>query len=146
MNKFTLLQKLRNKIRVASDVKLSIAKGTKFVNCDIRIKGKDCSLIVQEGTVIRSTKIEILGDGSHIVIGKDCVIGHGSYLSAKEGRKLVIGANCMFSRNVKIMTSDGHPIIQEDKIIITSPTNKLNYSIIMNGKNRCKKINSKRVV
>jgi len=35
MNNFTLLQKLYNKIRISSGVRLSIAKGAKLVNCDI---------------------------------------------------------------------------------------------------------------
>ena len=41
------------------------------------------------------------------------MIGKGSYLSAKEAKsKLIIGDDCGLSRNVKVMTSDGHPIYQ----------------------------------
>lgn len=117
MKKFTFLQKWRNKIRISSDVELFIAKGVKLVNCDIRIQGKNCQFIVEEGSTIRSTQIEILGDGSSIKIGKDSKIGHNSYISAKEGKQLTIGDECMLSRNVKVMTSDGHPLFQDGKII-----------------------------
>ncbi len=117
MNNFTLMQKWRNKIRVESNVSLYVAPTAKLVNCKIEIKGTNNIFTVEEGSVLRDTHIEILGNNSSIVIGKNCIIGHGCYLSAKESVTLTLGNECMLSRNVKIMTSDGHPIYQNDKCI-----------------------------
>ena len=117
MKKFTLMQKLRNKIRIKGSVEIDISSSAKIANCDISIRGNNNRLVIKEGVTIRYTQIEILGDNCSIEIGKGSIIGHESYLSAKEGRKLLIKDNCMFSRNVKIMTSDGHPIYQDGLII-----------------------------
>jgi len=117
MNRFTLMQKFRNKIRIDSDLDLFIANNAKIVDCDIRVMGKNIQLTIEEGSVLRHTQIEILGDNSAIVIGKNCIVGHGCYFSAKEGKRVTIKDDCMLSRNVKIMTSDGHHIFQEGKLI-----------------------------
>ncbi|MBC8238712.1 MAG: acyltransferase [Helicobacteraceae bacterium] len=117
MKKFSFIQKIRNQIRVEGNLDLTIAKNVKLANCKIRVKGKNNKLTIEEGTVIRYTQLEILGDNSSIYIGKNCIIGHESYLSAKEGRTLIVKDNCSLSRNVKVMTSDGHPIYQNNKII-----------------------------
>ncbi len=46
------------------------------------------------------------------------MIGDNCYLSAKEEHiSLIIKDNCALSRNVKIMTSDGHPIFSNNKRI-----------------------------
>ena len=116
MKKFSFIQKIRNQIRVEGNLDLTIAKNVKLANCKIRVKGNN-KLTIEEGTVIRYTQLEILGDNSSIYIGKNCIIGHESYLSAKEGRALIVKDNCSLSRNVKVMTSDGHPIYQNNKVI-----------------------------
>ncbi|SFV65489.1 transferase, hexapeptide repeat family [hydrothermal vent metagenome] len=117
MHKFTLLQKIRNKIKIKGSVSLNIASTAKLSGCKIEILGKNNILTIEDGVNIRKTHIEIIGENSQIYIGKNCIIGHESYLSAKEGKKLIIKEKCMLSRNVKLMTSDGHPIYQNNKII-----------------------------
>ena len=119
MKKFTLMQKLRNKIRIKGSVEMNISSSAKIANCDISIKGNNNKLVIEDGVTVRHTQIEILGDNCFIEIGKNSIIGHESYLSAKEGKMLLIKDNCMLSRNVKIMTSDGHPIYQ-DKVMINN--------------------------
>ena len=119
MKKFTFMQKIRNKIRIKGSLDLDIAIDVKIANCTIRSKGKNNKLVIEEGTVLRYTQLEIIGDNSTLLIGKNCIVGHGSYLSAKEGKTLNIKDSCSLSRNVKIMTSDGHPIYQDNKIINT---------------------------
>lgn len=115
--KFTFMQKIRNKIRIKGSVDLQISSPAKIANCDIFIKGKNTRLVIEEGVNVRYTQIEILGDNSSIHIGKNSIIGHGCYLSAKEGKKLLIEEECMLSRNIKLMTSDGHYIYQNNEII-----------------------------
>lgn len=117
IKKFNLIQKFRNKIRIKDDLNIEISKSAKIVGCTLSSKGKNNSFIVNDNAVLRNVNIEILGDNCSIYIGKDCMIGDKCYLSAKEGSKLTILDNCMLSRNIKIMTSDGHPIYQNEKRI-----------------------------
>jgi len=112
MKKFTLLQKLRNKIRVKGTLDLDIEKSCKLANCSIYSKGSNNKLVIGKGSVIRYTQLEIIGDNNTIEIGSNCIVGHQSYLSVKEGQCIKIGDNVSLSRNVKVMTSDGHPIYQ----------------------------------
>ena len=87
------------------------------MHCKIEILGSNNTLVIKEGVNIRNTQIEIVGKNSLIHIGKECIVGDGSYLSAKEGKSLIIKEKCMLSRNVKIMTSDGHPVYEDGNII-----------------------------
>jgi len=118
MNKFTLMQRIRNKIRVVKNTQIYLAENAKIVNCRISVKGEKNSLTISDGTRLYGVVIEIIGSNCKIAIGKQCMIGDNSYLSAKENNiSLIVEDNCGFSRNVKIMTSDGHPIFQEKKRI-----------------------------
>ncbi len=117
MKDFSIIQKLRNKIRIEGKHTISIAKSVKLVNCKIEIKGSANSLIIHSGTTLRDVQIEIIGNNSSIEIGKNTIIGENSYLSAKESTRLTIGEESMLSRNVKVMTSDGHPIYQNGIVI-----------------------------
>ncbi len=109
---FSIIQKLRNKIKIKGTLDLKISKNVKIVDCTIYIKGNNNKLYIEDGTVIRKSTIEISGDKCEIFIGKNCMIGDNSYLSVKESTKLTIKEDCGLSRNVKIMTSDGHSIYQ----------------------------------
>ncbi len=118
MNRFSVLQRVRNKIKVERSTTLDIAKNAKIVACCVEIKGENNSLIIADGVYLRDVFIEIIGHNCCITIEKDTIIGHQSYLSAKgESIVLRVGKECMFSRNVKVMTSDGHPLLQNGKVI-----------------------------
>jgi len=121
MNQFTFLQKLRNKIRIkGSNNKVIIddRKSLKLVNTKIYIKGQNNTLHIKRSANIRNTFIEIVGDNCKISIGENCIIGYDCYLSAKEDNTvLIIDDDCMLSRNVKLMTSDGHPIYHKSEVI-----------------------------
>ena len=112
------MQKLRNKIKIENGTDLQIAKSAKIAASHIEIYGHGNSLRIAEEVKLRDVHIEIVGDNCSITIEKGCVIGHQSYLSAKEdGIELFVGEGCMFSRNVKVMTSDGHPLFCDNKQI-----------------------------
>jgi len=116
MKNFSFLQRFRNKIRVDKSTILSIAKSSKIVDCSITIKGKNNHLIVADLARLRGATLEIIGNDCFISIGENSMVGDNCYLSAKEEKsRLVIGADCGLSRNVKIMTSDGHPIYQNNQ-------------------------------
>lgn len=121
MSPFTLMQKLRNKIRIkgsGNTILIDNKHSLKLVNTKIHIEGKNNTLHIKNNANIRNSFIEIVGDNCYISIGENCIIGDDCYLSAKETNiKLNIGDNCMLSRNAKLMTSDGHPIYHENKII-----------------------------
>lgn len=121
MNQLTFLQKIRNKIRIyGTDNKIFLDKKNKIKisKTKIVIKGSNNTLHIKSGVKINGSFIEIVGNNCQITIGKNSIIGDGCYLSAKdENIHLIIGDECMLSRNAKLMTSDGHPIYQNGKII-----------------------------
>lgn len=118
MGGFTFVHKLRNKIRVDKRTDLRVAKNAKIVNCSIVVRGSGNKIVIADKAILRNTILEIMGDDCTIRIGKDCMIGDQCYLSAKEkGINLVVEKDCGLSRNVKVMTSDGHPIFQNGERI-----------------------------
>lgn len=119
MNQLSFIQKLKNKIKITGkNNKILVQHPIKISNTRIVIKGDNNTLHVKDGAKINGSFLEIVGDDCSIVIGKNSIIGDGCYLSAKEKNiTLTIGDECMLSRNAKLMTSDGHPIYQENKII-----------------------------
>lgn len=115
MNKFSIIQKLRNKIKIDLNTNIFLGSNLKMVGCNIYIKGTGNTLHIDNDSILRNVKIEIIGNNNIIKVGANNMIGDGSYLSAKEKNiKLEIGNNCGFSRNIKVMTSDGHPIFQNN--------------------------------
>lgn len=105
----------RNKVRCQSGNIIEILGQVRIRKCQINIKGTGNKLVLHPGANLKNTIIEIDGNGCELSIGRDCVIGEGCYLSCRERNiRLSIGDYCMFSRNVRIMTSDGHDILQDD--------------------------------
>lgn len=117
MKKFTFIQRLRNKIKVEGTLNIDIGKNVKLVECSIHSSGENNTLVIEDNTVLRNSSLEILGNNCSILIGKDCMIGDNCYISCKEETQIIIQDNCGLSRNVKVMTSDGHPIYQDGKRI-----------------------------
>lgn len=119
MNELTLIQKLRNKIKISGkNNKILVDDTLKISKTKIVIKGSNNTLNIKSGVKINGSFIEIVGNNCQITIGKNSIIGNGCYLSAKdENTHLIIGDECMLSRNAKLMTSDGHPIYQNGNII-----------------------------
>lgn len=119
MNQLTLIQKLKNKIKISEqNNKILVDGAIKISKTKIAIKGSNNTLHIKSGVKINGSFIEIVGNNCQITIGKNSIIGDGCYISAKEENiKLIIGDNCMLSRNAKLMTSDGHPIYQNREII-----------------------------
>jgi len=118
MSNFSFIQKIRNKIRISSSSKIELGNNLKIVGSHITIKGANNSLIIDENSIIRNSSLEIMGENCKIHIKSGCMIGDNSYLVVKESNvNLIIGKECGLSRNVKIMTSDGHPIYQDGKRI-----------------------------
>jgi acetyltransferase-like isoleucine patch superfamily enzyme len=114
MRTISLIQRLRNKIKIHKNNTVVIGEDTGLSGCTIIVKGSSNRLIIGNHSRLRNMTIEIVGNNCTLEIGENCVIGHGCYLSAKEENiQLSIGDDCMFSRNVNILTSDGHPIYQK---------------------------------
>jgi acetyltransferase-like isoleucine patch superfamily enzyme len=112
------MQRFRNKIRVDKNATIEIDKSAKIVRSSITIKGVNNKLIILENAKVLGTTLEIIGDNCTITIGKESMIGDNCYLSSKEnGIRLTIGDKCGLSRNVKVMTSDGHPIYHNGRRI-----------------------------
>ncbi|MCK9473425.1 acyltransferase [Sulfurimonas sp.] len=115
---FSLIDRFRNKIRVDKSTEVAIGKNSKIVNCTIVVKGKNNTLKIGANSKLRASTIEIIGNNCEISIGEGSLVGHNSYLSAKEESiSLIIGDKTALSRNIKVMTSDGHPIFQNNQRI-----------------------------
>jgi acetyltransferase-like isoleucine patch superfamily enzyme len=115
VKKFTFIQKIRNKIRIDKRALLDISESAKIVNCSVTIRGSGNRLIIGDKAILRGTVLEIMGNNCTIEIGNASMIGDNCYLSVKEeGIKLIVKEDCGLSRNVKVMTSDGHPIFQDN--------------------------------
>ncbi|MVB34360.1 acyltransferase [Vibrio cholerae] len=109
---FSLIAKLRNKIRVKPNNSIQIGKNTRIRYCDIYVNGENNQLIIHDGANLKGVSIELNGNNCLLEIGANCVIGHNCFISCREHNTIIkIGNDCMFSRNIKIMTSDGHDIL-----------------------------------
>lgn len=119
MNQLTFFQKIKNKIKISGENNKVLVDGAiKISKTKIVIKGSGNTLHIKNGVKINGSFIEIVGNDCQIIIGKNSIIGDGCYLSAKEESiKISLGEECMLSRNAKLMTSDGHPIVQNGQII-----------------------------
>lgn len=121
MSQFTLIQRLRNKIKLRGRnniIKVDDKSSLNMSGSSIYLKGDNNSLHIMKNVRIKNSNIEIIGDNCSITIGNGCMIGYNSYLSAKEvDIHIAIGDDCGFSRNVKLMTSDGHYIYEDGKRI-----------------------------
>ena len=118
MAHFSLLARIRNKIRIGSGNTVEIGEKTRIRYCDIHVTGSGNKLVFKDGANLKGVCIELDGNDCTLIIGKDCVIGENCFISCRErGTQLTIGDNCMFSRNVKVMTSDGHNIIKHGQRI-----------------------------
>ncbi len=120
MNSFTFIQRFRNKVKIKGNHKIILddRNSLNMTGCTIYIKGKNNLLRIMKNTVIKNTNIEMVGDNCSIIIGENCMIGDNCYLSAKEENiSILIENDCGLSRNIKVMTSDGHPIFQNNKRI-----------------------------
>jgi len=115
LGNISLYKRITNKFRIEKNNSLDISKKTKMNKCTITIKGRNNLLKIDEGTSLRNVNIEIVGTNCSIQIGKNCLIGNNTYLSTKEDDiHIIIKDNCGLSRNIKIMTSDGHPIFSNN--------------------------------
>jgi acetyltransferase-like isoleucine patch superfamily enzyme len=113
-----IIFRLRNKIVVDKNNTMKIYDKKGLKNCKIKIRGKNNTLKIDKNVILRGVNIEIRGNECCIIIGENSIIGNNVYISAREKNvKVQIGKNCMFSRNIKIMTSDGHDILEENKRI-----------------------------
>ena len=125
MSRFRIIDYFRNKIKNKSnELEITIENSAKIVGCQIFLHGK-AKLKIGKNTLLRNAMIEIVD--SSIIIGDNCMIGKDSYLSAKEDTSITIMDNCGLSRNAKVMTSDGHDILDAKQ-------NKINFAknIILN--------------
>ncbi len=103
----------RNKVRCQDGNTIEIMGAVRIRRCKISIKGRGNRLVLHAGVNLTNTTIEIDGHKCELSIGDGSVIGENCYLSCREcDTRLTIGDDCMFSRNVRLMTSDGHDILQ----------------------------------
>ena len=110
---FTLIHRFRNKIKVDKSSHITLGKKFKMSGCQVVIKGQNNTLNIADNVRLSNVFIQIIGNNCNINIGSGSMIGRESYISAREENiSLIIGERTALSRNVKVMTSDGHPIFK----------------------------------
>lgn len=88
--------------------------GVRMQNCVIQMSGDSAVLHIQRKTYVEKQKFHFEDNGCVIRIGKNCVINGGEFAAAENGRKIVIGDDCLFSRDIHIVTTDSHSIVDKD--------------------------------
>lgn len=96
-------------INIGKRNSITIGKGSSLNNCQIIIKGNDCSLNIIGGK-ISNVVFYIEDNNSSIEIGHSFSVGSGHF-AATEGKKIKIGNDCMFSNDIEIRNGDSHSIV-----------------------------------
>ena len=93
-----------------------IGEDAYLFDVNIRIRGNDNRIIIGENVSLGTgSSFWVEGNGVEIIIGDSCTFTHTVEFAAQEdGRKILIGKDCMFSNNIKVRTSDSHPIIDRE--------------------------------
>lgn len=112
MSSFSIIQRIRNKIKIKGENNLIILEdkhNTNIVDSNIYIKGNNNTLHIKKNVRIKKVNFQIKGDNCQIIIGNNCILGYYCHLVA-DGHNtiLTIDDDSMLSRNAKVMTSDGH--------------------------------------
>lgn len=91
--------------------KIIFDKGVRLLNCVIRIHGNNCILHIKNNCTIENLIFHFEDNGCQILIGINNVFSGGEFAVAENNSVIEIGNNCLFSRNVEIITTDSHSIL-----------------------------------
>lgn len=104
----------KNKIIIRGENnKIILNKGVRLNQCFVTMTGNNCTLIVNDETYIENLVISFEDEYCEIVIGKKCILNGGNMAVAENKSAINIGDNCLFSRNIDIVTTDSHSILDK---------------------------------
>lgn len=91
----------------SSKERIHIGKNCRLKNCKFILeKGNN---IIKIGDNCRLDGAEIVCENGTVFVGKDTTCGESQFI-AREYTSIHIGNDCMLSYNIKVFSTDGHPI------------------------------------
>lgn len=91
--------------------KLIFDQKVRLNNCIIRINGNGCNLHIGESSTIENMVFHFEDNDCMILIGKNNIFSGGELAVAENKSKIEIGNSCLFSKNINIVTTDSHTIM-----------------------------------
>ena len=109
-NQGAFLKKCSFKIKGENNT-IILEQGVRLENCVIHMSGNNANLHIQENSYAGNQSFHFEDEGCGILVGKKCVFNGGEFAVAEDGCKITIGDNCLFSRDIHIVTTDSHSIL-----------------------------------
>ena len=99
------------KCRVSGKGDVIIGDRSKIAKCLFYFEGNNNKVIIGKNVSLRGVELILRGGGNNtIIIGDDTTTGGNVQMEASEGTMIQLGVDCMLSHNIKIYTTDHHPI------------------------------------
>lgn len=99
------------KCRVSGKGEVIIGDHTKIANSLFYFEGNNNKVIIGKNVRLRGVEIILRNGGNNtIIIGDNTTTGGNVQLEASEGTVLKLGNDCMLSHNIRVLTTDSHPI------------------------------------
>ena len=90
-----------------------LEEGVRLRNCSINVCGNNGVLHIRANTYVENQKFYFEDNGCEISIGERCVFNGGEFAAVEDGCRIIIGDNCLFSRDIHIVTTDSHSILDK---------------------------------
>lgn len=99
------------KCRVSGKGDVVIGDRSKIAKCLFYFEGNNNKVIIGKNVRLRGVELILRGGGNNtIIIGDNTTTGGNVQMEASEGTVLKLGNDCMLSHNIRILTTDSHPI------------------------------------
>lgn len=93
------------------NVKSQIIIGTLYIN----VEGDGHEIIISENVIVSDRlHIFVIDNYSKVFIGEQTTFEEASIAIADENNSIIIGKDCMFARQIRLLASDFHSIIEID--------------------------------
>ena len=87
--------------------------GVRLNNCFINMSGNNAVLHIGEKSYVEKQTFHFEDSGCKISVGARCILNGGEFAAVEDGREITIGDECLFSRDVHIVTTDSHSILDK---------------------------------
>ena len=99
------------KCRVSGKGEVIIGDYSKIAKCLFYFEGNNNKVIIGKNVRLRGVEIILRNGGNNtIIIGDNTTTGGNVQLEASEGTVIKLGNDCMLSHNIRVLTTDSHPI------------------------------------
>lgn len=111
-NRGAFLKKCKIKIKGKNNT-IILEPGVRLNGCYVNMSGNDAVLHIRENSFAESQRFHFEDNACEIRIGEKCVFSGGEFAVAEDGCKIIIGNDCLFSRDIHIVTTDSHSILDK---------------------------------